>query len=181
MESNNLLIRKTVLEDCKLFDTWEKQDFIKEFLSINDSHNYDDIVNEIKERDKNKSNEQYTIILKVANKPIGRVYLSKIDKVSNSIDITRIYIGDKDHVGKGYGRELMDILLRYCFENLEMQRVTLDHYANNKIASNLYLDLGFKYEGVMRNAGKKNNEYFDLHLMSILRKEYFEKYNKKNI
>lgn len=179
MESNNLLIRKTVTDDCLLFEEWEKQDFIKEFLNINDSQRYEDIVNEMQTREKDKSKELYTIILKSINKPIGRVYLSKIDKVYNSIDITRIYIGDESYIGKGYGRELMKILLKYCFETLEMQRVTLDHYPNNKKASLLYLDLGFKYEGVMRNAAKKNNQYFNLHLMSMLREEYFEKFNKK--
>jgi len=172
MESNNLFIRKTVEEDCIYFVEWEKQDFIKEFLSIDDFQSYDDIVNVMKDREKDKSKEQYTIMLKAVNKPIGRVYLSKIDMAVNSIDITRVYIGDENYVGKGYGRELMETLLNYCFNILEMQRVTLDHYPNNKRASHLYLDLGFKYEGVMRNAAKKNNHYIDLHLMSILKDEY---------
>jgi RimJ/RimL family protein N-acetyltransferase len=184
MESNNLYLRKTVEEDCRYFEEWEKQDFIKEFLNINDSQCYNDIVNEMKEREKDKSKELYTIMLKTKNEPIGRVYLSKIDNSFNSIDITRIYIGDKNSVGKGYGRELMEVLLSYCFEVLEMQRVTLDHYPNNKRASHLYLELGFKYEGIMRNAAKKNNQYFDLHLMSMLREEYLKNHiklkNEKN-
>jgi RimJ/RimL family protein N-acetyltransferase len=174
LESNNLLIRKTLDDDCLLFYEWEKQDFIKAFLNINDSQKYEDIANEKQARENDKSKEQYTVILKYENKPIGRVYLSKIDKVFNSVDITRIYIGDRSVIGKGYGRELMKLLLEYCFITLEMQRVTLDHYPNNIKASHLYLDLGFKYEGVMRKAAKKNNQYFDLHLMSMLREEYLE-------
>lgn len=74
-------------------------------------------------------------------------------------------------MGKGYGRECMELLLDYCFNELKMERVSLDHYTGNA-AGELYLKLGFKYEGVMRNSAKKDNEYFDLHLMSMLREEY---------
>ena len=45
----------------------------------------------------------------------------------------------------------------------------------NKIAAKLYLKVGFSYEGIMRNAGKKDGKYVDLHLMSMLRDEYFAK------
>nr|WP_312575953.1 GNAT family protein [Sedimentibacter sp.] len=176
MESKNLLIRKTVQDDCILFEKWEKQDYIKAFLNINDFQTYEDVLNETMIREKDETKEEYTIILKSENRPIGRVYLSKIDRTVDSIDITRIYIGDEISIGKGYGRELVKILLKYCFETLKMQRVTLDHYPDNKRASHLYLDLGFKYEGVLRNAAKKNNQYFDLHLMSMLKDEYFERY-----
>jgi ribosomal-protein-alanine N-acetyltransferase len=54
-----------------------------------------------------------------------------------------------------------------------MERVTLDHYTGN-LAGNLYLKLGFKYEGIMRHAAKKDGKYYDLHLMSMLREEYFD-------
>lgn len=173
MVSNNVIIRKSIFEDCKKFIVWEQQDYIREFLSINKNRSYEEVVREFINREKDFSNEQYTILLKADNIPIGRIYLSNISRETDSIDITRIYIGDKDYLGKGYGRETMVLLLEYCFKNLNMERVTLDHYSNNSKAANLYLDLGFKYEGIMRNATKKDNKYYDLHLMSILKEEYF--------
>lgn len=169
MEFENIIIRKSVFDDCEIFTKWEQQDYIKEFLTINKERTYEEVVREFILREQDSSNEQYTIILK--NKPIGRVYLSKISKEFDSMDITRIYIGEKEYLGKGYGREAMELLLNYCFNDLKMERVSLDHYTGN-IAGNLYLKLGFKYEGIMRNAAKRDNEYYDLHLMSMLREEY---------
>lgn len=176
MESNNLIIRNTIFDDCNFFAEWEIKEYVKKFLTIEENRDYEDIVTEFISRKSDNSKAQFTIVLKSRNKPIGRVYLSRIDKSLNSIDITRIYIGDENYTGKGYGKESMILLLKYCFKILDMERVTLDHYPNNEKASHLYLDLGFKYEGVMKNAAKKNNKYFDLHLMSILKDDYLKNY-----
>lgn len=174
MVSENIVIRKSTFDDCEIFTKWEQQDYIKEFLTINKERTYEEVVKEFILREQDKTNEQYTILLK-NNEPIGRIYLSKISKESDSIDITRIYIGEKSCLGKGYGREAMELLLDYCFIVLKMERVSLDHYTGNT-AADLYLKLGFKYEGIMRKSAKRDNEFFDLHLMSMLREEY-----KKNI
>ena len=172
MESENLIIRKSVFDDCEIFTKWEQQDYVKEFLTINKERTYEEVVREFITREQDPSKEQYTIILK--NKgPIGRVYLSNISREFDFIDITRIYIGEKKYLGKGYGRECMEVLLDYCFNELKMERVTLDHYTGN-LAGNLYLKLGFKYEGIMRHSAKKDGKYYDLHLMSMLREEYFD-------
>ena len=174
MVSENIIIRKSTFDDCEIFTKWEQQDYIKEFLSINEERTYEEVVREFVLREQDFTNQQYTIVLK-DEEPIGRVYLSKISKESDSMDITRIYIGEKDYLGKGYGKEAMVLLLDYCFNELKMERVSLDHYTGNA-AADLYLKLGFSYEGIMRNAAKRDNKYFDLHLMSMLREEY-----KKNI
>lgn len=176
MKSENLIIRKSTFNDCTFFAEWEIKDYIKKFLTIEETRNYENIVTEFLSREVDDSKEQYTIVLKSENKPIGRVYLAKIDKISDSVDISRIYIGDENYLGKGFGKESMTLLLEYCYKNLNMQRITLDHYPNNEKVSKLYLKLGFKYEGIMRNSAKKNNEYFDLHLMSILKDEYLKLY-----
>lgn len=170
MESENILIRKSTFDDCEIFTKWEQEDYIKEFLTINKERTYEEVVREFIDREKEISDEQYTIILKEKG-PIGRVYLSKISKESDSLDLTRIYIGEKDYLGKGYGRESMVLLLDYCFNDLKMERVSLDHYTGNR-AGSMYLSLGFKYEGIMRNSAKRDNDYYDLHLMSMLRQEY---------
>lgn len=173
MVSENIIIRKSTFDDCEIFTKWEQQDYIKEFLTINLKRTYEEVVREFILREQDKSNEQYTIILK-NKEPIGRIYLSKISKESDSVDITRIYIGEKNCLGKGYGREAMELLLDYCFNDLKMERISLDHYTGNA-AADLYLKLGFNYEGIMRKAAKRDNEFFDLHLMSILREEYKKK------
>lgn len=175
MESENLLVRKTCFDDLKYFAEWETKPEVTEFFSIDENRNYEEIVRESVLWDEDPSKLQFTIVLKAENIPIGRVYISRIDPHADSLDITRIYIAEKKYRGKGYGEEAMRLLLEFSFARRGAERVTLDHYTGNTAASSLYLKLGFKYEGIARNACKKNGKYFDLEVMSMLRAEYLEK------
>ncbi|HOA42428.1 MAG TPA: GNAT family protein [Bacillota bacterium] len=175
MESKNLIIRETVFSDCALFAEWEKKDYIQESFTMSRDRDYEEIVKEYVIRTQEPDKLQFTIVYREEDKPIGRIYISRIDRQADSLDFTRIYIGEEEYLGKGLGEEAMHLILEYCFIQLHMERVTLDYLPGNKRAATLYEKLGFQHEGVMRNAGKKNGRYVDLHLMSMLRAEYFEK------
>ena len=177
MESKNLFIRETTFDDCKYFADWESQEIVTEFFTIDDDRDYEEIVTEFIKDSQDATKLLFTITKKPENKPIGRIVISNINDHYDSLDITRIYIADPENRGKGFGEEALRMVIEYSFINLHRERITLDHFTGNKPAANLYEKLGFKYEGVMRNAGKKNGRYIDLNLMSMLRSEYYE--NKK--
>lgn len=173
IKSERLYLRPSTFEDCKLFELWESQPYIREFFSMNDWRDYKEIVTEFVIRQQDATHMQFTIVINDTDEPIGRVQLSRYDKDSDSIDITRIYIGKEEYLRKGYGYESLKVLLKFLFEEIKLERVTLDFYEDNIRAKTLYEKLNFKSEGVMRNAAKKNNAYANLHLMSILSEEYF--------
>lgn len=175
MESNRLLIRPTVFADCTFFAQWLETDpEVSEFFTMNQERDYNEIAQEYVVRTLDSTMMQFTIVYKETGNPIGRIYLSHIDDHADSLDITRIYIGDKEYRGRGLGEESLRLLLEYCFINLHMERVTLDHMQENKRAASLYQKLGFQYEGCLRHAGKKDGVYIDLMLMSMLRSEYYK-------
>lgn len=173
IKSERISLRPSTFEDLKFFELWEGQTYIREFLTIDDCRDYEEIVTEFIIRVQDNTKMQYTIVINSTNEPIGRVYLSRYDKLSDSIDITRIYIGREDYLKKGYGYESLKALLKFFFEELKLERVTLDFYEDNIKAKTLYEKLNFKSEGIMRHAAKRNNVYANLHAMSILREEYF--------
>lgn len=174
MESKNLVIRPTIFSDCELFAKWESDFSVTEFFSMNSDRDYEEIVTEFINRSNDKTKLQYTICFK-DGEPIGRIYISRIDDEDDSLDITRIYIGDPEKRGKGYGEEALRTMLDYCFMNLHMERVTLDYFDGNLKALGLYEKLGFKHEGTARNAAKKDGKYYNLNLLSLLRAEYYGK------
>ncbi|MCB6994475.1 GNAT family N-acetyltransferase [bacterium 210820-DFI.6.37] len=179
METKNLVIRETVFEDCEYFARWETDPEITQFLSYDEERSYKDVVEEwvIDKTDPTKL--QFTIVRKDIRQPIGRVYISRIDRHCDSLDITKLYIAGEENRQNGFGKEMLKELLEYCFVFLHMERVTLDYYTGNKAAAALYEKLGFQKEGVARNAAKKNGRYYDLHLLSLLRTEFFEKIHDK--
>lgn len=173
METQNFIIRETEFRDYEYFAVWEKDPVVTKYLSFDEERTYEDVVTEGLYNKFNKERIDFTIVARQSGEPIGRIYISRIDRHSDSLDITKFYIGDPKLWGKGIGREIMNEVLEYCFTFLHMERVTLDYYTGNKRASTLYESLGFKSEGVARNATKKDGKYYDLHLMSMLRSEFF--------
>lgn len=179
METKNLVIRETVFEDCEYFAKWETDPELTQFLSYDEDRTYKDVVEEWFADRMDETKLQFTIVRKSIREPIGRIQISRLDREHDSLDITKLYIAGEENRKIGLGREVLLELLEYCFIFLHMERVTLDYYTGNKAAAALYEKLGFVKEGIARNATKKNGRYYDLHLMSILRTEFFEKIHDK--
>ena len=178
METKRLILRKTELTDCKLFYNWQKDSDVVEYLAFDKDLEYEDVVRDFVIESNDSARQLFTILLKERDMPIGRVIISRINHKENSMDITKIYIGELKHQNKGYGREAIIAILECAFLDLNMERVTLDFFVENKRAEALYKKIGFQYEGLMRNACKKDGKYYDLKLMSMLRNEYFALYKK---
>ena len=178
MESSNLIIRESTFSDCIYFAEWESKQYIINGFTISKGRDYEEITREFVIRTLDSDKLQFTIVKRDEDKPIGRVYISRIDPLSDSLDITRIYIGEEEYLNKGLGEETLRLILDYCFIHLHTARETLDHLPDNIKAANLYKKLGFQYEGILRHSGKKDGKYVDLHLMSMLRAEYYEKCNR---
>ena len=174
MESKNLILRNTKFSDCELFAKWESSPDVTEFFSMDDTRDYEEVTKEFVLREKDPTVMQFTIVLKETEELIGRAIFTRISRHEDSMDLTRIYIAEPKLRGRGYGEEAMRLLLDYAFTSLHMERVTIDHFTGNKRAAALYQKLGFQHEGIARNSCKKNGKYYDLHLLSMLRTEYFK-------
>ncbi len=83
-----------------------------------------------------------------------------------------ITIGDKAQRNKGYGTEATKIALDYCFNTLNLHRVGLWVFEFNEKAIHCYEKLGFKKEGISREAVYKNGGYCNIVNMGILKDEW---------
>ena len=173
METKNFIIRETEFGDYEYFIRWETDPDIPEYLTYDENRSYEEVVTEAIYNKFSKDKLDYTIVHRDSERPVGRVLITRVDEKTDSLDITKFYIGEKDLWGQGAAREIMNELLEYFFTFLHMERVTLDYYTGNKRALGLYESMGFKNEGVGRHATKKNGIYYDLNFMSLLRSEFF--------
>lgn len=187
LETKDLIIRPSTWDDIDDFYQWELMPEVTEFFSIRDGQTKEDVIRKYIADDENPQAQQFTILLKenpdvmeslefgpeaeaAGTRRIGRIVLGDIEDGWKA-EIWRIYIADTALRGKGYGKQAMEAMMGYCFDMLDLQRVYLDHYTGNP-AAGLYLSLGFKYEGVLRQNCRKNGVLYDVHLMSMLRDEY---------
>lgn len=83
-----------------------------------------------------------------------------------------IGIGDREHWGKGYGREAMELVLRYGFDELNLHRIQLTVFQYNERGIALYEKLGFRREGVYREFMQRDGKRYDMYLYGLLRWEW---------
>ncbi len=88
-----------------------------------------------------------------------------------------IGIGEREFWGKGYGTEAMQLILRYAFSELNLQRVSLNVFSYNSRAIRSYEKAGFMHEGRARNVLQRDGQRYDLVFMGILREEWVARYH----
>ena len=87
--------------------------------------------------------EQYVIIVKESGHGIGSQYFQRINREDHSAEFG-IFIGEKEELGKGYGREVLDLSLRHARDDMKLKRVSLRVLDDNDVAYRLYVSRGFK-------------------------------------
>ena len=102
---------------------------------------------------------------------IGGAGFHVVDK-RNRLAECGLFIGPRKYRGKGYGRDILQTLLRYGFDTLNLNRIQLRVMEFNQRAIRLYEKTGFVREGSMREAHFYRGRYWDMHLYSILRREW---------
>jgi len=102
---------------------------------------------------------------------VGVAGLHQIDRLARSAEF-RVLIGERGRWGKGIGTEVLQLLVAYAFEVLNLNKVWLGVNEANEGAVKSYEKAGFEREGVLRQEIYRNGRYYDVVRMSILRNEY---------
>ena len=100
--------------------------------------------------------------------------------IKNRNCIIGIMIGDKTCLSKGYGSDALNILIKFIFEELNMEKIKLSVFGFNERARACYKKVGFKEEGVLKKEIFRNGKYHDEIIMAMFRED-FEKKNEINI
>lgn len=95
---------------------------------------------------------------------------------TNGVATTFIGVGDQSSAGKGYGKEAMELLLDFGFNELNFHRIQLSTIAYNHIAIKLYESLGFSREGIYREFILRDGQRFDMYLYGLLDAEWRSKH-----
>ncbi|MBW4632608.1 MAG: GNAT family N-acetyltransferase [Iphinoe sp. HA4291-MV1] len=156
-------LRYTELKDIEFILSQEARDEFKDFIIrwSRDEHS----------RNLNNSDKRYFIIENEPGDASGYAILSGFKSRNLSIELTRIVIAQP---GLGYGTRALHILIKKVFEEYNVHRFWLDVFEHNQRARHVYQSVGFKEEGILRDAVKQEDKYSSLVIMSILENEYFK-------
>ncbi len=97
---------------------------------------------------------------------VGEVVLNDYDAANASCNF-RILIGPRGR-DRGLGTEASRLIVRYGFDTLGLHRIELSVYTFNPRARRVYEKVGFRVEGVRREAFRFGDDWVDVVTMAML-------------
>lgn len=86
---------------------------------------------------------------------VGHLIMRFIDENKKILRFGFIIVDDKKR-GQGYGKEMLQLSIKYAFEILKIQKITLGVFDNNKSAYYCYKAIGFQ------DVKLEDNEYYHI-------------------
>lgn len=161
MEKSDLELLRNLRNDQS---TWENLTSV-EFISTGQQENW------YESMQSSKVDESYTVFNPINQGEIlGRIRVDCIDRINRSIRVGVDILPDKRNMG--WGKKTYNALLYYLFMHQGFHRIWLFCSDYNSHAKNLYLRLGFKEEGRLREAIWRNGTWNDLIVMALLEDGY---------
>lgn len=98
---------------------------------------------------------------------LGEVVLMDLDEDNGSMTY-RISLLGPEVFGHGYGTETTRLVRDFALGPLGLHRLALEVNAYNAAAIAVYTKVGFILEGVRRDAGRREDGWYDVHDMALL-------------
>ena len=106
-------------------------------------------------------------------KYIGGCSINQCD-MKNRTCVIGIMIGDKDYWSKGYGSDALNVLIKFIFEEVNMNKIKLMVFSFNSRAIACYKKVGFKEEGLFKNELYRNGNYYDIIPMALFKEDWIK-------
>jgi RimJ/RimL family protein N-acetyltransferase len=100
--------------------------------------------------------------------PIGATGLHTIDHRNRNCT-WGIWTGPPDRWNRGFGTEACKLAVAYAFNQLAMEKVSLDVYEGNERARKSYAKAGFAREGILRRHIWLGGRLVDIEVMAVFR------------
>tara|TARA_B110000503_G_C7011170_1_gene355753 strand:+ start:184 stop:726 length:543 start_codon:yes stop_codon:yes gene_type:complete len=173
LESERLILHPlSLLHLSQEYVNWLNDEEASRYISYFEGHTttFNELKNYLEDVEK-KDILFWGIHTRASGKHIGNI---KIDPVVKKFGLCEygILIGDKSEWGKGYAKEASQLIIDYCFNVLNLRKMTLGVTACNESAVKLYKNLGFEIEGIFKNQEFHFGKYQDGLRMSLFNPSY---------
>jgi RimJ/RimL family protein N-acetyltransferase len=170
IESSRLLITSMAAEDCEEARILHNDPDTIKWLSDSRIVASEDQKLWFESLQKSKTSRRYIARTKTDSKLIGVFRFDRHDQINLSAEVGLDI--ESTMRRQGYAREIYLVLIPYFFNELSLNRLSLLTLESNQAAIELYESLGFKREGILRQALKRNSHFSDAFLYSLLAREF---------
>ena len=173
IETERLILRKFKEDDApSMYKNWASDSKVTRFLSWKPHENIAVTKEKIAEWIKgyeNDSTYNWLIELKELGEPIGAIAAVKLNEKINSCEIG--YCIGSRFWNKDIATEALKAVINYMINKVGVNRVEALHDTNNTASGKVMQKAGMKFEGILREAGIRNGEYYSLAIYSFLKSD----------
>jgi RimJ/RimL family protein N-acetyltransferase len=170
LKGQKILLRPVEIEDIPLLAEWKNNR--DDTISLNSYKPVTELQEEARYSLEQEDNRSYSFIIEAREEEAGYCGLQNIDWISRRAEINILITSENRQ--KGYGKEAIQLLLTFAFNDLNLHRIYLTCIYDNKSALNLYKSTGFKDEGILRQHIYTDGRYEDMHLLGMLKEEWLK-------
>ncbi|MGO4346680.1 GNAT family N-acetyltransferase [Paenibacillus sp. MCAF9] len=171
LESERIYLRKLEELDAPIMLANTTDEEIRYMTGTKHNFTLEQIQAHIYNINNDPSRYDFAICLKDDDQMIGELSISDIDEENKKAGF-RITMNSIKLTGKGYGTEALKIVLRFVFEELNLNRLELEVFSHNLRGIRAYEKAGFVKEGVLRESLYYGGTYSDEIIMAIIKKDY---------
>lgn len=115
---------------------------------------------------------QMRLVFDVGGQQAGFTKFYDIDRVNRNCVLGADL--HRDWRGRGIAKYMWELMLRMCFDTMNMHRVSLTFASYNNVAAHVYDKVGFTVEGRLVQSLCRNGAFYDQIIMYMLRDDWKE-------
>lgn len=169
IETERLLLRQLQMED--IYEYYERlfgDADVSRYMLIDPHQDISESLESLQRKLDRYEQEPYYcwgVTLKDEDSLIGLVELIRIDEETDSCSF--VYMLGCNYWNQGYGTELLKAVIRFAFEELEITRITADHFAKNPASGAVMRKAGMKHIGTETEKYEKLGMRYDAECYEI--------------
>ncbi len=169
IEGERIYLREITLQDAdnREYCRWMNDKQVTQYTESRFQRNTAKTLRSFISQMSNDDNVFFAIISKDNNKHIGNIKIGPINKIHNFAYVGLI-IGDKSYWNKGYGTEVIRLVVDYAFAELCIHKLIAGVYSNNVGSLRAFTKSGFATEGIIKKKYLFDGEFMDEIIFGII-------------
>ena len=174
IEGKKVILRHWKESDAKELTQIMQDKEIPKFTRAPTSYKLKDakkFIRECKEYGRKRTVIGFAIIDRKSKKIVGSIGIMGINKQCKKAEIG--YLLGKEHRGKGFIAEAVQLALGFCFGKLGFNRIIISCSTKNKASRKVIEKTGAKFEGIQKESVVSGNgKIHDMRIYAILKREF---------
>lgn len=163
IEGERITLRPIEEDDLEFLHRWENSRYIREAMRGRGPRSRDDV-------EADRSGRAFEFLVFNDDEPVGYVSLHSLNTYDGHGSIS--YWMAREHQGRGFATEAVDLVVEYAFEELRLHKVRADVRDFNKSSQEVLERVGFLQEGRLRESRFVGGEHCDRYRYGVLRDEW---------